>query len=254
MDETHAVRPNMHSGSWHPSAPVLLRDVWTLAITYKADPKAIRRWLPPGLEPHPDGRVEMTMYEVPDPRQTSGFGAFDLTYMTIEVAGHDGHMDEGSVPIPGRYWATYWNSSHRVRTFARESVGIPARPGSTSWTRDSKVLTSTLALDGRPAIVLRAEVTDQPAGTAGGLLNYYTRRTIPSLDGGRASIDELVYVPIPFVAETYVASPISLDMDLGSEPQVAALGPTEDIKAATLLFGKLSFTYSQARHVRSFLT
>ncbi len=80
MDDTSAVRPNMHSGSWHPSAPVLLRDVWTLAITYKADPKALRRWLPPGLEPHPDGRVEMTMYEVPNSRQTSGFGAFDLTY------------------------------------------------------------------------------------------------------------------------------------------------------------------------------
>ena len=254
MDDTSPVAPNMHSGTWHPSAPVLLRDVWTLAVTYKADPKAVRRWLPPGLDPHPDGRVEMTMYEVPHANQTSGFGAFDLTYVTIEVAGHDGYMAEGSVKIPGRFWATYWNSSHRVRTFARESVGIPAQPGSTSWTRNGNALTSELKIHGTSAIVLKADVTDKHVATVGGLLNYYTRRTIPSLAGGEASLDELVYMPIPFVAETYAATLVSLEMKSELEPHVAALRPIEDIKSANLLFGKLSFTYSQARRLKSFLT
>ena len=245
--------PEMHSGYWHPSAPVLLKDVWTLGITYKADPAAIRRWLPAEFEPHPGGRVEMTMYSIPDANQTSGFGAFSLTYMTLEVAGHDGYAAEGAVAIPGRYWVSYWNSSHRVRTYARESVGIPARPGSCSWNRDGDLLTSVLDIDGAPAIELKANVTAEHLGNVGGLLNYYTRRVIPSLDGSGSTVDELVYVPIPFVTEAYKATPVSLDFKFPSNDHMAELRPIGPISDAELLYGKVTFTYSQARQFKNYL-
>ena len=58
MSGTKRRYPGLHGGAWSPAAPQLLKDVWTLAITYQADPDAIRDALPPGLEPHPDGRVE----------------------------------------------------------------------------------------------------------------------------------------------------------------------------------------------------
>ncbi|MEZ0214362.1 MAG: acetoacetate decarboxylase family protein [Xanthobacteraceae bacterium] len=254
MTETDKKISDMHSGYWHPTAPVLLKDVWTLAITYKADPEVIRRWLPPELEPHPDGRVEMTMYSIPDPNQTSGFGAFSLTYMTLEVAGLDGYSAEGAGKIPGRYWATYWNSSHRVRTYARESVGIPARPGACFWTRDGDRLTSRLEIDGVTAIELKADVTDEHAATVGGLLNYYTRRIIPSLDGAGDTVNELVHVPIPFVVEAYKATPVSLDFLFPPDDHVAELRPIGPVSEAELLYGKVTFTYSQARRIRNYLT
>jgi hypothetical protein len=51
------------------------------------------------LEPHPNGMVQMNMYEVQD-NQTSGFGPFSLTYLTVEIAGHDSYAAEGAQRRP----------------------------------------------------------------------------------------------------------------------------------------------------------
>src|SRR3712207_7645162 len=61
--------------------------------------------------------------------QTSGFGAFSLTYLTVEIEGHDSLAAEGQMPIPGRFFAYYWNSSPRVLSYAREAAGVPAMYG-----------------------------------------------------------------------------------------------------------------------------
>ena len=66
-------------------APQLVRDAWMFIAAYKADPKALKELLPPGLEPNPEGQVVINMYTVPDPNQTSGFGAYTLTYLTVEL-------------------------------------------------------------------------------------------------------------------------------------------------------------------------
>jgi acetoacetate decarboxylase len=54
------------------------------------------------------------MYEV-SAEQTSAFGAFSLTYLTGEIDGHDRLAADGALPIPGRFFAYYWNSSPRMR-------------------------------------------------------------------------------------------------------------------------------------------
>jgi hypothetical protein len=254
MSGTKRRYPGLHGGAWSPAAPQLLKDVWTLAVTYQADPDAIRDALPPGLEPHPDGRVEMTMYAIPDPAQTSGFGAFSLTYITLEVAGHDGHAQEGTVPIPGRAWAFYWNDSHRVRSYAREAVGIPAEPGSCAWHRHADGrLDSVLTVDGAPVIRLTVEATETPGDRMGGTLNYFTHRQIPNLDGHGFAIDELVFVPIPFVVESFKARPVGLEFAFAEGHAAGRLRPIRPVAEATLLYGTVTFTYSQARRILNYL-
>jgi acetoacetate decarboxylase len=254
MSDTKRRYPGLHGGEWSPAAPQLLKDVWTLAITYHADPAAIRDALPPGLEPHPEGRVEMTMYAIPDLAQTSGFGAFSLTYITLEVTGQDGHAQDGTMAIPGRAWAFYWNDSHRVRSYAREAVGIPAEPGFCAWHRDENGQPeSVLTVDGAPVIRLLVEPSETPGGKMGGTLNYFTDRQIPNLDGHGFAIDELVFVPIPFVVESVQARPISLDFAFPEGHPANRFRPIRPITEASLLYGTVTFTYSQARRVSNFL-
>src|SRR4051812_36020552 len=97
----------MPSTMWAPATPQMLKNARVLTIGYRVDVDALATALPPGLEPHENGLVQMTMYEV-GADQTSGFGAFSLTYLAIEVAGHDAYAEDGGLPIPGRYWAYYW--------------------------------------------------------------------------------------------------------------------------------------------------
>ena len=144
-----------------------------IIIGYRADIDAIEEVLPPGLGAHPNGLVQMNMYEVAA-EQTSGFGAFSLTYLSVEVANHDSYAAEGTVPIPGRYFAFYWNSSARVCAYVRESIGVRAMPGKRRVeSRDCK-LQSILAVEGRDVIRVTASTSEEAVGTLGGQLHYYS--------------------------------------------------------------------------------
>ena len=53
-----------------------------------ADPAATAALLPPGLSPAPNRALFMNQYVVDSEEQTSAFGAYSLTYMGLDVAGH----------------------------------------------------------------------------------------------------------------------------------------------------------------------
>src|SRR5690625_1801676 len=96
----------MPTTMWAPPTPPLIRGAPVLITGYEVDPEALRYVLPPGLEPHPNNGVRMNMYEI-DAVTTSGFGAFSLTYLTVEIDGHDSLAADGTMPIPGRFFAYY---------------------------------------------------------------------------------------------------------------------------------------------------
>ena len=146
------------------------------------------------------------MYVVPDGRQTSGFGPYSLTYLTVELAGHDSWAAEGAMPVPGTFFVYYWNSSERVRRYTREAAGIPALPGSCSWQREGDKLISTLTVDDQPVIRAVASVTDNLLMPLGGHLNYYSHRQFGAPEGGRAVVSELLEFPLPFVMDLYEAT------------------------------------------------
>lgn len=223
-----------------------------LIVGYQADPEALAEVLPPGLTPHSNGLVQMNMYEV-TAEQTSGFGAFSLTYLTVEIEGHDSLAADGTFPIPGRFFAYYWNSSPRVLAYAREAAGIPAMHGVRSGQISDNTLTSTLQVDGRDAIIARASVTDRAAGTLGGHLNYYTHRQIPRAEGGRAAISELVELPLPFVVDLYEASVDDIVFDFPEGHPAQRLRPVTPLVTPAVLWGDVTFTYSMGRVIRDYL-
>lgn len=237
---------------WSPPAPQLIRGARMLITGYRADRDALAEVLPPGLSPHPNSTVQMNMYEI-DAANTSGFGSFSLTYLTVEVEGRDSLAADGTLPIPGRYFAYYWNSSPRVLSYARESAGIPALPGHRTSALAGSTLTSTLHVDDAPVITATAEVTDNAAGTLGGHLNYYAHRWIPAPEGGRAVVDELIELPLPFVADLYEAEVTDIDFAFPDGHPAARLAPVDPLEITSVLYGDVTFTYSMGRTVADYL-
>ncbi len=223
-----------------------------IIIGYQAEPDALAEMLPPGLTPHPNNLVQMNMYAV-EADQTSGFGAFSLTYLTVEIADHDSLAAEGTLPIPGRFFAYYWNSSPRVLAYAREGAGIPALPGVRRSNVTDGVLTSTLSVDDQDVITARASVTDTPAGTLGGHLNYYAHRQIPRPEGGTAALSELIELPLPFVVDLYEATVDDISFSFPEGHPAARLTPVTPLNTPSVLYGDVTFTYSMGRTIRDYL-
>ena len=172
-------------------APQLVTNAWMYIVGYEADPEALREVLPEGLEPHPNNRVVLNMYTVPDGTNTSGFGAYTLSYVTIEVKDHDSYTKDAPAGFPGRYFAYYFNSSPVMRNFTK-AAGIPAQSGFTTTTVKDGKLTATLDVEGKQYIVATADVGSESEGVVGGHLNYFGL-----LDMGQTQ--QVVKYPIPWV-------------------------------------------------------
>lgn len=237
---------------WAPEPPQLIRDARMLIIGYQADRQALQEMLPPGLVPHENNAIQMNMYDI-EAGQSSGFGAFSLTYLTIEIEGHDSLAGDGTMAIPGRYFAYYWNSSPRVIAYAREAAGIPAMPGVRTRELDGSKLTSALRIDDTDAITVSANVSDHHAGELGGHLNYYSHRQIPEPFGGYATISQLIELPLPFTVRLFDASVDDISFSLPEGHPAARLAPTKPLNVTSVLYGDVTFTYSMGRVIHDYL-
>lgn len=209
------------------------RDTKAFAAAFTAEPDGLEQNLPPGLSLHPNNRAQLSMYQVQDPFDTTHVEPYTITYLAIEVAGHDTEMiseNDGVSTHPGRFFARYWTSSLDIALMKRESRGIPARIGLTEWERDSSLLTSTLYVEEQPIITLSAEVQEQVVDQVRGHLNYYTRRQIPSPSGPICEIDELVEIPIPVILDMYQSDDSTLSIEFTEEEhsagEIETLRPT----------------------------
>ncbi|MEH1166137.1 hypothetical protein V6V47_12200 [Micromonospora sp. CPCC 205539] len=169
-----------------PAAPQLVVNSRTLYFSWlPADPDAVAALVPPGLRPRPDRQVFLNQYVVDDEAQTSGFGAYSLTYLGVSLAG----LDAPGGLSPGGWWTHYMASSRRVRDYAA-ARGAPVLPGRTRIeVRDGELLSET-ETDG--ALLIRARCR---VGETGHLINsghhrYFTRRQ-----------NQLLSSVYPFVAE-----------------------------------------------------
>lgn len=236
-------------------APQLVRDAQALVVGYEADPEVLGAALPPGLEPHPNNRIQMNMYRVEDSTQTSHLPPYSLTYLCIEVADHDSRVQSaagGEMTIPGRFWVGYWNDAPRMQAFVRETLGIPCLPGACSWERDGEELTSTLTVDDESVITVEASVDDEQIDTLSGHLNYYTRRQLPDPSGGHPQVDELVEIPIPFACEVATATVSDVAFDFPEKSTFGQYAPVEPLSTPSVLYGSITITYSQGRQVRDY--
>lgn len=135
-----------------------------------ADPHACAQLLPPTLKPAQNHAVYMNQYVVDSAEQTTGFGAYSLTYLGLDVA--DYLAPDGVTPA--RFFTHYFNSSERMRAYVKQR-GVPATPGTTTLEVDHGILTATTSVDGTPIIRTRAEVGKKADIIASGHLRYLTR-------------------------------------------------------------------------------
>ncbi len=153
------------------AAPQLVLNSRMLYTSWiPADPAAAAALLPPGLAPAANRALFMNQYVVDSEEQTSGFGAYSLTYMGLDVAGHT--APDGVTP--GRFFTHYLNSSERVRRYVSER-GVPASAGTTTLELNGRELVATTRVEGVPIIRTVARVGTQVASVARGQLLYVTR-------------------------------------------------------------------------------
>ena len=127
-----------------PAAPQLVVNSRTLYFSWlPADPDAVAALVPPGLCPRPDRQVFLNQYIVDDETQTSGFGAYSLTYLGVSLLGVDapGGLNAGG------WWTHYVASSRLVREYA-VARGAPVLAGRTRIDVNGEDLLSETEIDG----------------------------------------------------------------------------------------------------------
>lgn len=152
-----------------------------------ADPAAAAALLPQGLKPAANRAIYMNQYVVDSAEQTSGFGAYSLTYLGLDLAG----VTAPDGVTPGRFFTFYLNSSEVVRSYAAER-GVPASPGSTTVEVHGHKLVATTSVEGIPVIRTRARIGNKIGAVARGHLLYVTKKDGKLLAGNYAYIGDLV--------------------------------------------------------------
>ena len=167
-----------------------------------ADPAAAAALLPKGLRPAHNHAIFMNQYVVDREEQTSGFGAYSLTYMGLDLADH--RTPDGSGPA--RFFTAYLNSSERVREYAA-ARGVPASPGTTTLELTGRELVATTSIDGVPVVRSVARVGAKIGMVARGHLTYVTQVDGKLMAGNYPYVGELAdpfeIVSIEFLAKDH---------------------------------------------------
>jgi hypothetical protein len=226
--------------------PQLVTDAWMFIAAYKADPMVLKSLLPKGLEPNPENQVVINMYTVPDPNQTSGFGAYTLTYLAVELKGQDGYNRGQPTGYPGRYFVYYFNSSPSMREFAKKA-GIPAQAGNTTTTVENGKLKAVLTVDGKPFIEATADVGDTLGGFGGGHLNYFG--LIQAERDGK-KINQVVKYPIAYNGGSVKTENAKITFEVPEKNPLHRLKPLAD--PTWSVWTKGAFVYPQYQVVNEF--
>lgn len=182
------------------AAPQLVIDSRMVYSSWvPADPEGAAKLLPKGLAPAANRAVYMNQYVVDAAEQTSGFGAYSLTYLGLDL----GNVTAPDGVTPGRFFLHYLNSSAVMRDYVLER-GVPASPGTTTLEVHGRDLEAVTSIDGVPVIRTRARVGQRIGVVARGHLTYVTRVGGKLVAGNYAYIGELVdpyeLVSIDFLA------------------------------------------------------
>ncbi len=158
--------------------PQLITDARMLILCYvPADPKAAAALLPSVFKPARNKAIFLNQYVVDKAEQTSGFGAYSLTYAGPELDGLN--ADKAT---QGRFWTHYLNSNAGMRAYVKER-GVPATPGRTTLVaRGKRVIATTYDGKDKPLIRTTVEV-GKTYSVACGQLRYFSKVGRSYLDG-----------------------------------------------------------------------
>ena len=199
------------------------------------DPAAVKALVPNRFTPNYRGAVFMNQYVVDTDEQTSGFGAYSLTYLGADLQ----NLDAPGGVNPGRWWTHYFNSSATVIKYVLER-GVPATPGLTTLELQGDTLIATTKSNGIPIIRTTARVGNTIASVARGQLRYITKKAKGTFSSG-------VY---PYVSE--IVTPwqiVDLEFLLPTHP-VYALRPKKPLEITFGFYApRSSFCYPGGEQV-----
>ncbi|MEU3453665.1 hypothetical protein ABZ671_08685 [Micromonospora sp. NPDC006766] len=213
-----------------PAVPQLVVNARVLQFSWlPAEPDAAAALVPTGLRPHPDRQVFLCQYVVDDESQTSGFGAYSLTYLGLALDDID------PPPVgdtPGGWWTHYLASSPLVRAYAI-ARGVPAALGETRLELRGEQLTAETRTDGQPIIRTVSRVGHTGSQVRGGHHRYLT-----VWNGKTLSAD------YPYVAEPVTPFEVESVEFLAPEHSVYALRPANPLVICGGFYSpRVSFAY-----------
>jgi hypothetical protein len=204
-----------------------------------ADPEAAAALLPAG-GPRPAGPVYMNQYVVDSDDQTSGFGAYSLTYLGLDIEG----MFDPSGAIPARYMLFYFNSNEVMREYTVREYDLPAVPGETVLEAGEGSIVATTSLDGTPVIRSEAAIGPGVLMVARGQLTYVRQMNGRNMAGN-----------FPFVADLADGFEVRSIEFLDPSHPVYALRPAEPLDVvvpSSFYSADDSFVYPGGVHEVSF--
>lgn len=191
-----------------------------------ADPDAVAALVPPSLYPRPNRQVVLNQHVVDDEVQSSGLGAYNLTFLGVSLCDPPGGVGQAG-------WWTHCITSSCQLLGRAEARGAPVLTGRTKICEyDSGVVAET-EIDGVPVIRTRCRVGDVCNTVSSGHHQYFTRR-----DG------QLVSAVYPYLAE--VATPFEVESVEFLEPEHStyALRPANPLGVASGFYSpRASFAY-----------
>lgn len=206
-------------------SPQLVLDAHMLRSWYvPADPEAAAALLPSGLRALDNVQVFLNQYVVETDEQTSGFGAYELTYAGLNLAGHD----VGGLPA---HWLCHYLNSNAAMNGYVSQRGFPLAEGRTRVVRNGEQVTATTEVDGRPIIRTIARIGER-TGMLRGQIGYITE-IAGAMTLGR----------YPFVAE--MADPMEIvSIEFDPDHPIYVLRPEQPLEIALALYlPRISFAY-----------
>ncbi len=177
--------------------PQVVTGARMLILCYvPADPRAAAALLPAALKPAKNKAIFLNQYVVDKAEQTSGFGAYSLTYAGPELDGLNADKT-----TQGRYWTHYLNSSAAMRAYVKER-GVPATPGETTLVQRGRRVVATTFDKSKPIIRTTVEV-GKKYSVARGQLRYFSNIGNTYLDGRYPYVipaaDQLTVIAVEFL-------------------------------------------------------
>jgi hypothetical protein len=214
------------AGDDAPPPPYQVNKLNGIGVRVVFDAAAVRRVLPPGIEPVEEMTGGITLYTA---EEGYGFGPYSAFFLYVNIKGFDSaDGTQGRWMLQGVY-----GPDTKVSAALHQNYGLPVRVGeSRRVTKDgSTVGIGTLA--GRDVVQLVVTPKPTTCKSGAGTLNFPGQ-----LDTSR----DIVVAQIPYVGEFCEADPVSVDITAPAGDPLNTLKPVKILGALAVKNYAFAFT------------
>jgi hypothetical protein len=190
------------------------------------DEAAVRKLLPPGVNPTKDLTGGINIYQT---ERANSIGAYHAAYIWVDVDGYD--SPDGA---KGRFiLVAVGGPSEKVSASLHQFYGFPARVGTSRFepTPDGKLAVGSF--NGQDVIATEVKSHPDACGPAGGMVNYLSVSPVTH---------QLLVDPMPWAGDMCRADPVAVKVMASPSDPFAQVPIIKPIWAAELHNGAIAFT------------